>query len=205
MHNSYAMLGADEGYFETYWNELKAYINELLGLPVAIEKRRYELAKIAGLAYQKGKMAEMQIAIDSLKRINTMAEPAMTIAVRIRKYLPTWLSVEKQAAAQPMSGLGFIPLLVMGVSAAAALAYVSVQGLALLKEYKSESVIIEDLKAKTLTIEEAKALIKATKPVGAMTAVAEQFGGSLAYAAIPVLVVVAALGAWKFGLFSKRA
>lgn len=204
MHNEYAMLGEEEGTFEKYWAELKAYIQELLGLPVAIQKRRYELAKIAGLAYQKGKMTEMQTAVDSLKRINAMADPAMNIAVKIRKYLPDWLSAEKQSASQPMSGLGFIPLLVMGVAAAGALAYVAVQGLSLLKEYKAESVIIEDLKAKTLTIDEAKALIKATKPVGAMTAVAEQFGGSIAYALIPVIIGGGVLAAWKFGLFSRR-
>jgi len=204
MHNSYAMLGADEGYFETYWNELKAYIQELLGLPVAIQKRRFELAKIAGLAYQKGKTTEMQAAVDSLKRINAMAEPAHTISQKIRAYLPDWLAAEKQSSSQPMSGLGFIPLIAMGVAAAAALAYVAVQGLSLLKEYKSESVIIEDLKAKTLTIEEAKALIRATKPVGAMTAIGESFGGNMGMMVIPALGIGALALAWKFGLLGKR-
>lgn len=203
MHNEYAMLGADEASSESYWNQIKDSLKDLLNLPVMIQKRRYELAKIAGLAYQKGKMAEMQAAIDSLKRINAMADPAHTISQKIRSYLPKWTAANEETA--PMSGLGFWLAATMGVAAVAALAYVATYGLALLSEYKSESVIIEDLKAKTLTIEEAKALIKATKSVGAMTALTEQFGGNLAYTLIPVLLAGGAVLAWKFGLFSRRS
>jgi len=193
--NFAAEIAKEENIFERYWREVKESLSELLAMPDNIAKRRFELAKVAGIAYQKGMKKEYETAVASLKRINAMQDPSNYIKEKILTYLPAWRKKEAEGTSK---GLGFVPVLIYAGFAATALGYVAVKGLSLLKEYRTESVIIEQVKAKVLTIDEAKQLIKASKPVSALTAGAEALGGNIGlYLGLALAAGVAFLG-WKY-------
>lgn len=199
MYNDRAMLGQDQGMLASYWDQVKQFMSDLVALPSNIQQSRTDLAQIMGVAYQKGDTDTYQQAVDSLNRLNAMVDTANSVAQKINDYAPQWMQAEQQQAqSSGMSGLGFIPLLVLGVAAAAALAYVAVQGLSLLKQYESENNLIADLKAKSITLEQAKTLIQAGKPVSAAETFASTLGGGISKALIPVFLLGGGFLIWQF-------
>jgi len=172
--------------FAGYWAKVKNYINDLIALPqrvAALDARIFTLQKSIArrtdmpAAQRKSLIFELG---KSAPRIGPMKETAIAIASRIQNYLPQW-----RAYAQTQSGsaLGFAP--VLAAAAFAALAYVAVQGLGLLKEYKSEKAIIDAVEAKTLTVEQAAALIKESKTKTMGTSIGEGISKAL----VPIALI----------------
>lgn len=179
--------------FSSYWNKVKTFIPTLISLPT----------KIAGLKQEalgwsiKTKNESLKKSFkESSARLSSMYTIAIAVKEKIDKYLPHWQSQEKSSG---MSGFGLIPLLVLGAVAMGALAYVSVKGLALLKQYSREKEILDSLKSKALSLTEATALIREVKE----KTVGEGIGVGIASALTQPLLLLAVAGGAYF-LFMKR-
>lgn len=196
MLSNYTLEGEEEGIFARYWRRVKAFIPQLLALPQLIKAQRARVASLLARARRAGDRArgvDLKLA-GSRSRLRGMAITANKVVAKIKKYLPTWRKKEEEV---DVRGVGLIPVLIFGVAAGAALAYVGVKGLSLLKQYKMEERIISDMENQLITIEEAKQLIKATKERPAGLTIETGLG-----VALPVLAISGALVAYRY--FGKK-
>lgn len=172
------------GTFQKYWNKVKAFIPDLIALPEKI--RRLQQEALGWSIKTKNEDLRTQFK-GSSTRLSSMHDIAIAVKAKIDKYLPHWKSQEKSFG---VSGFGIAPALVIGAVAIGALAYVSVKGLSLLKQYAREKQIISDLKTKAISLEEAKALIKETgKAVAGGTFIDTIIEKIMSPLAIPIMAV----------------
>lgn len=177
--------------FTSYWNAVKGKVQQLLDLPGLIEQRKGQLIVIMAQAQQAGDSTTYNQANASFQRLTAMKATATDIVNKINSYLPTWTEAEQAQ----VGGFGFLPI-VLGVAAIGALAYVAVQGLALLKSYEQESKIIDGIPQKKYSVQEAQGLIKATQPPATF-----QLALGTGLTVLPILALAA--GAWWF--FGRRS
>lgn len=156
----------------SYWFTVKSYIKDMINLPVKILQLRKANEKL--LASKNISQEDKSKLILSMARLKPMQVNAEAIRAKIDEHLPSWQKAESSSSS--VKGFGIIPLLVLGVAAASALAYIAVTGISLLKQYKQEEAIMQQVANKTLTITEAQSLIKSVKSSGGFM---ESFGSSL--------------------------
>lgn len=160
MYSDFSIETAESvGTFTSYWNKIKSFIPDLLTLPGKIRGLQQEA--LGWAIKTKNEALKSQFKASSNRSLS-MYDIAVDIKNKINSYLPNWQSQEKASGASGMWGFGIIPALIIGAVALGALAYVSVKGLSLLKQYQSEKSIMSDLKSKAISLEEAKTLIHET-------------------------------------------
>jgi hypothetical protein len=140
--------------FRERWQQIKDYINDILALGPVIDEneRRYQVVVERSLGGEAGVAARQGIARSTEQRAVWM-----DVSDKIRRYLPDWMSAAQSENVQ-VSNLGALPLIILGVASMAALAYVAVRGLGLLKEVSTERRLLEDLEKGLLSTQQAVAL-----------------------------------------------
>jgi hypothetical protein len=182
-----------------YWQQIETYIKDMINLPVKILQLRKANEKLLAKTKSVSDKALLQASIARLKPMQTSAE---TVRAKIDSYLPSWQKAEKSTSS--VKGFGLIPLLVLGGASAIALGYVAIKGMTLIKEYKQEEAIMQQVANRTLTVDEAQALIKSVKSPSPLTAFMSSFGSGIALPLVIVGVGVGGYFAWKSGMFKGK-
>src|SRR3989304_7404455 len=209
MHSQVSLEGEEDSLFYTYWGKIKNKIDDLRNLPysilkqIAAVKSLQEKTKVAGTVKD---WPTYNFAYDSLKRLNAMLAPAIDVKNKIDKWLPTWMK-KVEGERKGLSGLGAIPLIIIGVAAMGALAIVAIKGIALLKEYLIEKKAIDAVATGAISLEKAKELVGAAKTVTIAEGITRGLTAGISGALTPILLVggAIAIGYYAFaGQIQRR-
>lgn len=167
---------ADESSFWGYWDSIKNRIVEIVNMGSGI---KLLMAKAADLEKRSIRLNLPDTANITQARSITTNLYTLWLEVKgnIEKYLPDWsTAAEEHPITTTYSGVGLIPLLVIGTAGLAALAYTATAGLSLIKDYYAQKSILAQLEAKVITAEEAKGLLSVGSQEGFFSRFGTQFG-----------------------------
>ena len=196
MHSRASLDDAEDSLFYTYWSKVKNKISDMQNLPYSILR---QIAAVKGIQDKtKDKAGRVRDWVtynksyDSLKRLNAMLPSSIDVKNKIDKWLPTWTKKYEGEKSSPPQ-LGFLQYVIIGTVAMAALAFVAVKGLSLLKEYELEKRTIESVEAGRISLEQAKEIVGAAKPVGITEGLTRGITAGVSSALTPILLVGGAL------------
>lgn len=184
-----ALSTEDTSSFWGYWNGIKSYIPNLRALPSKITSLMTKSTTLKARAKSAGDPGLVNQLEESGSTLASLLNLAIDIKNKIDTYMPDWLA----SASQPQTtafGALWIPI-ALGVSGIAALAYVSYNGLQLLKDYQTQESIIKGVEQKLLTIEQAQKLIKITVPETRVTLPRDIISGGMGTLMKPLAWVIA--------------
>lgn len=163
-----SLAGAETSTFWNYWNSVKAQISQIYAVGGKLATLQSQAANIR----TRAAAVDPNLAGEASKQsqsIFSLQERWESVRKMIDQYLPTWKKAEADTtstANHPLStdytvkGLGALPLVLIGASALAALAYVATSGASLIKDYEFQKAVLTSLERRLITAEQAKGLIK---------------------------------------------
>jgi hypothetical protein len=149
---------------------VKDKLNEIYALGSKISDLRNQLVTMKARAVKVSH--ELAKTIDTnLAKTQDMYSTWQKVKGYIDQWKGKWIQASTEATEEhpissgyqtSVSGLAVLPVVLLGAAGISALAYVSVQGLKLIKDYAYQRSVVKDLEANLLSVEQAKGLIAVT-------------------------------------------
>ena len=171
-------LSGTESYsFWDKWNLLKNRIAEIMRLKSRFYSMRRDYEGLRSRAIKVGNPELIKQVEDNYQKVTKMHEESVSVVAQLNKWLPSFLRAEKEYQGEEhpisseygaeyaqyglggMDGLGVAPIVILGAAGMAVLGYVTVKGLGLIKDYKVQYQILNDVRMGVIKAEQAAGML----------------------------------------------
>lgn len=169
-----------------YWLSLKNKIQALkdLGYEISLHQQKLGVAKYN--LEQRGRKDLANELEFEIKKVQDDLDKWWKVKGYIDTYLPEWMKLDQNLA--PASGVGFVPVVLAGMSLVA-LSYCVTTGLALLQDYSFKKTLTAAIIEGKMTSGQAAEVLSVPKPESALDKVVSTVGITAAVG-LPTLLLV---------------
>jgi len=168
MYSLSAVSGVESSSFWEHWNLIRSRLDELLNLG---NKIRTQWDRVKAMREEATEALDIKVLDDKLFMWSNMYQTWKEVEEKIVSWKLTWERVEKSIGGLIDTGtLGIVPLILpawaLGTLTAgglAALTFVSMHGLSLLKQYQLEKSVIDRLEKGSITSIQASNIFESIK------------------------------------------
>ena len=179
--NSHTLSGTESFTFWDNWEKIKSRINEIrnIGPKYKVLRSKYVILRNRARDVKTG-AAEIT---DSLLSVGTKLNLWEQVVSKINTWLPKWESAESDSD----KGVGLLPIVLLGLGGISALAFVAINGLRLIKEYKNDEKVFIMIEDKIISAEQAAGIFKGRTSAGPLAEITQNIGTVAALAVTGIL------------------